>query len=584
MSSRTSKVLLALALFLALPAPHAWAHWCDDMWHSAYNIVIRPDSDTSPKNLYVQNNMGYQLPKFILTATSSSGGAVTLTAPTTLKVANTLLPGEKGIWKISAGSPAKIEDLTFSVKFGDDAANWTDQDSCYPLADTKPVMVIKTDGSLFPAKPTGLDPAKAPGKPCVAIVALGRTLQYPAIADFDDVNVGLDKLLQYYCSGRGSWGVDDNISKANCRDTSSTQCPTNKPTGVGSVSDYVHLWAPGELAIRRSSLGARLPVLRERLKCGSNDGDMGFSGYALFVLGYLGDDAEAKKFLQGKATAGGDTGAIAKAALYMMGDTAQKADVQAGLKSSSTFVKVACAGALGIVDKDDDAVTSTLMPAVQWQNPNLTTEDGRGMYAAHILELVAWDRRGWGPKGGGTGPVTFYGETATGGASGNSGTATSTGGLAGSTGTSSGGATSSGGRSTVSPGGNLGGTSATSNGGVSSSSVRSSGGASVVMSSAPPASGGVSSVASVGGGGQVASSSGPPTSSGPIASGGSSAGGSPASQGGSSSSDNSPSSDAVTAESGNGCSCNLGGRASGSALLFLGMAGLALLLLKRRRR
>src|SRR5512141_994962 len=120
MSFRTSRVLLASALFLALPSTSAWAHWCDDMWHSAYNIVVRPDSDTSPKELYVQNNMGYQLPKFALTATSSSGGAVTLTPPTTLKVANTLLPGEKGIWKISGGAPAKIEDLTFSVAFGDD--------------------------------------------------------------------------------------------------------------------------------------------------------------------------------------------------------------------------------------------------------------------------------------------------------------------------------------------------------------------------------------------------------------------------------------------------------------------------------
>ena len=63
--------------------------------------------------------MGYQLTNFKLTATSSSGGAITLTPPTTLKVANTLLPGEKGIWKITAGSPAKIEDLTFSVTFGD---------------------------------------------------------------------------------------------------------------------------------------------------------------------------------------------------------------------------------------------------------------------------------------------------------------------------------------------------------------------------------------------------------------------------------------------------------------------------------
>jgi hypothetical protein len=71
-------------------------------------------------------------------------------------------------------------------------------------------------------------------------------------------------------------------------------------------------------------------------------------------------EASAKSFLQTKASAGGDLGTIAKAALYLMGDTAQKADVQAGVKSSSVFVKVACAAALGIVDKDDASVTSAI--------------------------------------------------------------------------------------------------------------------------------------------------------------------------------------------------------------------------------
>ena len=50
----------------------------------------------------------------------------------------------------------------------------------------------------------------------------------------------------------------------------------------------MHLWAAGALAIRKSALGARLPVVRQRLKCGANDGDPGIAGYTLFVLGYLG--------------------------------------------------------------------------------------------------------------------------------------------------------------------------------------------------------------------------------------------------------------------------------------------------------
>ena len=137
----------------------------------------------------------------------------------------------------------------------------------------------------------------------------------------------------------------------------------------------------------------------------------------------LGDDADAKSFLQTQAGASGDIGTIAKAALYLMGDTTQKSAVQAGVQSSSVWVKVACAGALGIVDKDDASVNSAIIPEVKWIEPDTlggTTDNGKGMYAAHILEIVAFDRRGWVFKGNAEGPVTFYGETAggTGGTSG----------------------------------------------------------------------------------------------------------------------------------------------------------------------
>ena len=96
-----NSVVLVVALLLTLPSTRAGAHWCDDLWSSGYDIVVRPDSDTSPKQLYVENRWGYQLTNFKLTATSSSGGTITLTPPTTLKVANTLLPGEK----VSGKSP-----------------------------------------------------------------------------------------------------------------------------------------------------------------------------------------------------------------------------------------------------------------------------------------------------------------------------------------------------------------------------------------------------------------------------------------------------------------------------------------------
>ena len=394
MTCRKASTLLGTTLLLALPATQARAHWCDDLWASSYNLSVRPDSDTSPKEVYVQNNMGYQLTNFKLTATASSG-AVTLTAPTTLKVAGTLLPGEKGTWKIAGGSPAKIEDVTFSVSFGNSG-----QSGRYPTSGAKAVMIVKKDGSLSPpAPPPGL--ANSAGS---AGNAQSRSIEYQALADWEDLDAGLDKLLNLYCSGRASWGSTDGVTQTYCKDSASTSCPTSKPTAVGSKFDYIHLWAAGALAIRKASLGSRLPVLRERLKCGVNDGDMGFAGFALFTLGYLGDDAGARSFAQTQASGSGDIATIAKAALYMMGDTAQKSAVEAGVQSGSVFVKVACAGALGIVDKNDAPVTSALIPEVKWNEPDVASEDGKGMYAAHVLEMVAYSRRGWVAKGVGRAP------------------------------------------------------------------------------------------------------------------------------------------------------------------------------------
>ena len=431
------RVVLGVALFLVLVSTDALAHWCDDLWSSGYDIVVRPDSDTSPKELYVENRWGYQLTNFKLTATSSSGGAITLTPPTTLKVANTLLPGERGVWKITAGNPAKIEDITFDVRFGDTSGPTPKQWACYPVLGANPVMVVKNDGSLFPTAITGIDAPKSnTARGCsLGDVGLGTSLQDQTIADWEDEGAGLDALMHIYCSGRGSWGTagpvgnyaGEGVSPSYCIDSSSWSCPTTRPTASpGSRSDYMHLWAAGALAIRKSALGARLPVVRQRLKCGANDGDPGIAGYTLFVLGYLGDDPDAKAFLQTQASASGDIGTIAKAALYLMGDTTQKSAVQAGVKSSSVWVKVACAGALGIVDKDDASVTSAIIPEVKWIEPDTlggTTDNGKGMYSAHILEIVAFDRRGWVFRGNAEGPVTFYGETpaGTGGTSGTGG-------------------------------------------------------------------------------------------------------------------------------------------------------------------
>ena len=580
---RKGSLFLASAVFLVLFSSQAQAHWCDDLWSSSYNIVVKPDSDTSPQNLYVQNNMGYQLINFKLTA-SGTGGAVTLTAPT-LKVSGTLLPGERGTWKIASGSPAKIEDVTFSVSFGN-----TNQSKCYPTKSANAVMVVKTDGTLHPAgTPPGLDSPSNPGNGCIGMMDQARSLQFEAVADFEDVNTGLDKLMNLYCAGRGSFGSTDGVSQTYCKDATSTSCPTSKPTGNGSKYDYMHLWAAGELAVRKAALGARAAVFRARLQCGVNDGDVGFAGYATFILGYLGDDPTARAFLTTQAGTSGDLGTIAKAALYMMGDTAQKADVQAGVKASSVFVQAACAAALGIVDKDDATVTSALIPLVKWSEPDSSSEDGKGMFAAHILELVAFDRRGWVAQGVGSGAVSFYGETATGagGNPGGTGGATGAGGVRGSGGAGGNKDASPGSDAKTSIGDATGHGGASGTGGVAGSGGK-SGSAGALGSGGAIGKGGATGAGGTTSAGGATGAGGTASASGTTGPGGTSAGsGGVSGDGGSSGSGGDTHSGTTTAPTDTtaGCKCNLGGHAQARpSLHVLFMAGLAWGVGRRRRR
>jgi MYXO-CTERM domain-containing protein len=587
MSLRKGVLFFGAVLCLTLPSMSARAHWCDDLWASSYNIVVRPETDTvtagAPMNIYVQNNMGYQLINFKLIA-SVGGTALTVTAPSTLKVSGTLLPGEKGLWKISGSGLTKIEDVSFSVSFGNGG-----QSNCYPTKSAKAVMVVKTDGSLFPAPPAlpGLDNASNPGSGCVGDMSQGRSLQYEAIADFEDANAGLDKLLQLYCAGRGSWGSSDGVTPSNCPDTATTNCPSSKPTsGSGTKYSYMHLWAAGELAARKAALGARAPVLRARLQCGVNDADVGFAGYALFMLGYMGEDAGARTFIESQIASGsGDMQGIAKASLLLMKNAADmtkyQSDVQAGLKSSSTFMATASAAALGIAAKDDKAVSDTLIPLVKWIQPD-TSDDGKGLFAGHLLALVAWDRRQWEPNGADKGPVTFYGDTAvpTGGASGRGG-AQGSGGVSGSSG--AGGNRDGGAGTQPGSGGVVG-----SGGRVGPGRGGASGSGGVAGTSGAPGAGGGTSVANPTGGalgtgglaiGGAQSSGGEPGlpggASGNVSGG---ATGTPAGTGGSTG--------GATTDGGgsNGCKCNLAGRPdSGSTPSWLMLLGLAALVLRRRR-
>jgi MYXO-CTERM domain-containing protein len=394
------------------------------------------------------------------------------------------------------------------------------------------------------------------------------------------------------------------VIKSNCQTATTTSCPTTTPSSAaGSKFDYMHLWAAGELAVRKSKLDTRAGVLRTRLQCGINDANNGFAGFAMMMLGYLGEDAGARTFIEGKITAGGDLGSIAKAAILLMGNaddmTKYKADVTSGTTSSSIFVKAACAAALGIAAKDDATVKSIMFPLAQWIEPDPSgggNDNGQSIYAAQLINLVAWDRRGWAPLAGDTGAVSFYGETGTSGNGGNgggTGGATGLGGASGSAGSSgnkdaspgsdakvvtpdtagNGGATGIGGAAgnsgTAGTGGKAGAGGATSAGGTS------------VVGGTTGATGAASAGGTTVAGGTTGSAGSKGTGGSNSALGGISGGGGEASgSGGDTGSGTTPAIDDTT-----GCKCNLGGHTQSTpSLSILAMAGLALFFGRRRRR
>jgi MYXO-CTERM domain-containing protein len=555
MSAKLTTALIGSMAALLTPLC-AEAHWCDDLWSSSYNLVVRPATDTvsvpasgtANMDIFVQNNMGYPLKNFKLTAKI---GTTNITASRkSEKVATYLLPGEKAQYTLavskSGGGSVSIQDIGFYVEFGETGAG---QSKYYGPGPDKAAIIQKTDGSLWPTPPVTL----------AGNNNQGRYLQYAATSDFVNLGQGLDKLMTLYCAGRGSWNSgSDAVIATNCPAGGAIKCPTKVPTAdIGTKYDYQHLWAAGELAARKSALGAtRLTNLRDGLKCAVNDANQCFSSFALMILGYLGDEAAARTFIQGKIDAGGDMGTIAKAALLLMGNAADKtkykADVAAGSKSSNFYVATACAAALGIADLDDATVSSVLVPKAQWIEPD-TSDNGKGMYASHLLALVAWDRRGWADKAGDKGPVTFYEggtpvpRTDTGSTT---GTATAI-----PTNTGSATATRTSGSSNTASG--VGTATATNSGGTSSSSSSGS-------SSSGSSSGGSSSGSN--------SSSGSGSSSGSSSSGGQTNGGTATSVG----------TQTVTTNGGSSSGCNYSpaGSASGAALL---LAALGLILRRRPR-
>ena len=640
--SMRAKFLLGMFLTISLLPLEARAHFCDDLWAGSYDLVVRPETDTvtlpasgvlgsgtATMNITVQNNTGFALINFALTAKIGTT-AITATRQAGKIAGTTLHPGERAQYALAvtgtAGGSVKIQDISFFVKFGNSS-----ETQCYPTKGAQPVMVKTKAGTLYPTgTPAGLATAVDPGSvngpgTCTGEMDQSRAMQYGPQADYINIDTGLNSLMTYYCAGRGSWDSgSDAIIAGACTGTAidCTKATRSLSAGAGTKYDYAHLWGALELAVRKSALGAtRLATLRLGLQCGAGDANTGFAGFAMMMLGYLGDDATAHTFLVGKAGGTGDLATIAKAALLLMGEAADKttyeAAVTAGL-TGDTFVSTACAAALGIVENDDAHVTSVIVSAAKWNEPDSSSENGQGFYAAHLLALVAGDRRGWAASAGDTGTVSFYesgtapggtpgtggsvgsgGSTGAGGAAGTGGIV-ATGGKAttasgGSAGTATSGTTSAGG--IIATGGKTvtaasGGSAGTATGGTASAGgIIATGGKSGTASggrTGTPSGGSITTGGSTGTltGGTTGSGTGGSTSSG---TGGSASGGKEAGTGGGTGAGaggqngSGGSSGSVSANSGSAGGCGYAGRAPISLGFLLAGVGLVLALRRRRR-
>jgi hypothetical protein len=374
-----SCVVLAATLLSIFSPGVARAHWCDDLWDSSYNIVVKPASDTvnvpadgsATLDLYVQNNMGYALENFQFRA-EAPGYEIdhVRTVPT---VANHLMPGETLKYTLtirkSGGATLDVTSLEFYVNFGGYADGYSQRQDAY--YQDNPVMVKMEDGGLSP-----------PSIDQISGNSQARYLQNSANADYHDLSTGLDELL-------------DEV-----------QC---YQSGVDSTH-YDSLWAAAELAIRGNVLGDdRRNTLRERLRCSWDHPSLTFKAFSAFVLGYLGPDGESQVFLAEKAgSSDPEEIAVAESALCIMGQPAQCDSLPGRLSGYSPQAQMVAAAALRITgdESDDPAVESELIERARWVY--FGEDEGVALMASHLVNLVAWNQRGWARNAADTGLVSFY--------------------------------------------------------------------------------------------------------------------------------------------------------------------------------
>lgn len=404
------RIVFASTLALLLAPSVALAHWCDDLWDSSYNIVVKPASDTvtvpasgsATLDLYVQNNMGYPLKNFRFRA-EASGYTINSTS-TTPKVANYLMPGETLKYTLtiskSGGATLDVISLAFYVNFGNSTS--TTQDDYYSgerssQSGGHPVIVKKISGGLFPASITALRSTNNDQ---------GYYLQNSVNADY---------------LGSPSTGLDGMLGEM----LGETDCLVASPNDY----DYLDIWAAIGLAVRKSVLGdTRANSLRTQVQCGWADAHPTYKALAAVVLGYLDHDATPNSGVVTFFTniindsgSSADDKALAKIGLFLGDGSSYRTDV-AGFPASSSLsaqTQMAAAAALGIVDGNDTVVEVELIVRASWTEP--ATDNGQGLLASHLLDLVAWHQRGWAQYACDTGAVSFYAENAPAGTCGGGG-------------------------------------------------------------------------------------------------------------------------------------------------------------------
>lgn len=393
-SRRLGLAAATVAAVILVGTTQTLAAWSEEIWNSGYNLVLRPASDTitgGSVDVWVQNNTCAILPNFTLFVAGGTAARKTVTRGDH----TFLLPGENSRFTVTAANGTLVSSLKFTVHFG-----WHEEVKIY-LEGATPVVIEDSKCKITPNTDPALDFAKD---------SIKNSLRYAAQVDFGlNTAEAMGLLLDAFCAGRATWtpGSKTPTVKDGRNLAYDNNCPTASINAGANQVEFDGLFELVHIAIRKAAIRPDLlPKLRSRLVCASKDPNDAFSAVTIFILGYLGEDAKARAFLEGLTT-DSKNGLAAKAALLVMGkaddSTKYMADVRAGMAGGKVQGAV-CMAATAIRAKDSTAAAK-LIDLSYWQD---TDGDPVPYTASHLLAIVAWDQKRWGPKASEGVKVSFY--------------------------------------------------------------------------------------------------------------------------------------------------------------------------------